>query len=75
VRRPELGDDLFSRYPLAIYNLLAPLGNRSLESGPILGVKLVVVFLLDKLQANFGAFREIHGIPDDDSSALYATVQ
>ncbi|HEY5281342.1 MAG TPA: hypothetical protein VIM14_01000 [Polyangia bacterium] len=62
-------------YPLAIYNLLAPLGNRSLESGPILGVKLVVVFLLDKLQANFGAFREIHGIPDDDSSALYATVQ
>ena len=49
--------------------------NRNLEASPILSVKLVaVVILLDKIEANLSAFREIDHILDDDPTALNATM-
>jgi len=76
VRCPEFAYDLFRRDPLAIGDLLATRANRGLETSPILGIGLVaIVILLDEIEANLGAFREIDDILDDDVTALNATVQ
>ena len=76
MRCPEFADDLFRGDPLAIGDLLATRANRSLETSPILGIELAaIVVLLDKLEANLGAFREIDDILDHNATALNATVQ
>ncbi|MGA7741248.1 MAG: hypothetical protein WBP56_17215 [Polyangia bacterium] len=76
MRCPEFADDLFRGDPLAIGDLLATRANRGLETSPILGIELVaIVVLLDKLEANLGAFREIDDILDHNATALNTTVQ
>ena len=76
MRCPEFADDLFRGDPLAIGDLMATRANRCLETSPILGIELVaIVVLLDKLEANLGAFREIDYILDHNATALDATVQ
>ena len=75
MRCPELADNLLRRDAPALGNLLTAFANRGLQASPILGIELVtVVILLDELEANLGAFREIDDILDDDSTSLNATV-